>query len=276
MSQDGNQTGYALALVLSVLVHALVLLALLFVTPPAMPTPSNLEASFVSAAELAEAQSALAAANAPDQAQIKTAAQLQRYNEALAQKEAAYRAQIAEFAKQIDAQSERSIDELMNELATQQQLEEQALGEARAAFEQKEALVADNQRQLDEARLARDQAAEQAAKDAKQGGGQVINVVAGDGTKTAPSAGASGSDKQSLQAAVSAHIKRFWQPIGEVGTRLVATIKVDASGNVLSVGISGGTELQRQGLERAIYAASPITPIIGTEYRSLSPHFIVQ
>lgn len=268
-----------LPLVLSVLLHAVVGLGLLFIQPSKPTTKATLQARLISQDELSELQNTLKNHSRQDHTPSPAQQQLAQYNEALAQRQAAYQAQIAQFAKQIDQHHHLAMNELVQQLQEQRQREENALQEARLAFERQDDLVATNQQQLDEARQKRDQAVAEVAQNATKGGGQTISITAADTATAAPPAGSSSpstDDKGSIQAAVSAHIKRFWQPIGEPGTRLLATIKVDAEGNVLSVSLSGGTQLQRQSLERAIYASSPITPIIGTNYRSFSPQFVVQ
>ncbi len=291
-SIETSNDNLLLPALLSVLVHGLVVVALLFVrVPPPIATPTGIETSLVSADELAEINGLLQAAadnSASANATSAPSLQLQAYNADLARREAEYQAQIAAFAAEQDRAAAQAVAQLEAELAAQYAEEQAKLEEARAAYANQDEIIKENQAQLEKARQARDEAIVKQEQESKDSGGKKVSISAGstnnsetssnssgDKGSTSSSGASSGSNKASIQAAVTAHIKRYWQPIGDKG-RLSASIRVDAGGNVLSVSVSGGTEAQRKTLESAIYAASPITPIVGTEFRSFSPQFIIQ
>lgn len=271
-------------LIFSVVVHLLVVGVIVFwQAPEPKPEVAGIETTFFGQADLEAVEGAIRenarlaqqGDDGTDETNAKTPSpETLAINEELARKQAEFEKQMAEFAAELDkvAQAEqRAYQDNLNEEA---RLEQEALAQAREAFANQDEKVRENQKALDEARAMRDKAiAEDEAKKRKQGG-KSGSLASPDPTSN--ESGNAGTNKASLQSAVAEHIKRYWQPIGEKGTRLTTQIRVDAAGNVLSVRVAGGTEAQRQSLETAIKNASPITPIVGTEFRTFSPFFVVQ
>lgn len=274
----------------SVLVHGAIAGALFLYQPsPKAPTPTGIETSLVGQDDLLAIEGAIRENAKNAQAQETAAASpptkqpsdaIRAYNQKLAEREAKFNAQMAKFNAQQKAHQEAQMQAFEAELEAQRQAEEAELQEAREAYANQDELVKENQKELAKAKEAREQANNDAEK-AKQGTGKTTSVGKDDGdaksgTNASTTKTTQGTGKNNIQTAVANHIKAHWNPIGETGTRLSTSIRVDAEGNVLSVSVSGGTEAQRESLERAIYASSPITPIVGTEFRSFSPYFVVQ
>lgn len=283
-------------LIFSVVVHLLVVGVIVFwQAPKPEPTVAGIEASFFGQADLEAVEGAIRenarlaqqgddGKDETNTKQLTPSPETLAINEELARKQAEFEAEMAKFAAELDKEALAEQKEFAKALDEQAKEEQQKLNEAREAFANQDEKVKENQKALDEAREARDNAiAEDEAEKRRQGGKsgslstgtQTTGATSGTGAKTTQGA-SSGVNQTNLRNAVAQHIKRFWRPVGEKGTRLDTQIRVDASGNVLSVKVSGGTEAQRQSLETAIYNASPITPIVGTEFRTFSPFFIVQ
>lgn len=297
--KDTDTGGFTVPFVLSILVHGGIVAALFFWQPD-LPETENagIETTFITAGELAEIEGQIRA-NAAQTARGNEGRDLnnaklqslqnqlqQAQNSELARREAEYQRQMERFAAEQDAEIMADRQAFANELAEIEAEEAAELAAARAAYENRDELTRQNQEGLNEARVARDQAINDAEETLRKSGGVSGSLTAGEshvrdvgGTgatqSTAKSAGG-GSNQANIRNAVAEHIQRYWQPAGEKGTRLDTQIRVDANGNVLSVRVSGGTEAQRQSLETAIRNSSPITPIIGTEFRSFSPFFIVK
>lgn len=297
--KDTDTGGFTVPFVLSILVHGGIVAALFFWQPD-LPETENagIETTFITAGELAEIEGQIRA-NAAQTARGNEGRDLnnaklqslqnqlqQAQNSELARREAEYQKQMERFAAEQDAEIMADRQAFANELAEIEAEEAAELAAARAAYENRDELTRQNQEGLNEARVARDQAINDAEEALRKSGGVSGSLTAGEshvrdvgGTgaaqSTAKSAG-SGSNQANIRNAVAEHIQRYWQPTGEKGTRLDTQIRVDANGNVLSVRVSGGTEAQRQSLETAIRNSSPITPIIGTEFRSFSPFFVVK
>lgn len=280
-----------LPLVLSVLVHGAIFGALWLYNPKPKPTlPTGIETGFVSASDIAQVEGAIrenakqaelqAAAMASQNTPSTNSSNTAQYNDALAQKEAEFQAQIAKFAAQQDAAIQAQMDSFEAQLQDEYAQDHAELQEARQAYAQRDKITEQNKKALDAANQQNKN-----SQSSSQGNGQESpSVASGNQSSPAPSgtnalttkSTQSGMGKDSIQQAVARHIRAHWSPIGAEGTRLNTSIRVDANGNVLSVKVTGGTEAQRQSLEDAIYASSPITPIVGTEFRTFSPYFVVQ
>lgn len=264
------------ALILSVMVH-LGIFAALFWQSTTPPTQKPITTELISQGQF-DAIKAQIQANAA----AKTTTQTQKssdYDEILAQRQAEFDAQMAQFNAEQTTKSLNALKELEQELQTLQALENQALAQARQAFEQYDDIVKQNQDKLNEnQRRDEPNPNNNSTTDHRTQANpstQAPTTVGARGDSHSPPSDGTG-DKQSVQAAVVDHIKRYWQPSGKKGTRLSTKIVVDSTGQVLSVHISGGSSAEQQTLEDAIYAASPITPIAGTAFRTLSPYFVIQ
>lgn len=266
-----------LPLLLSLLVHIALVMAL-WLYRPTLPKPpqKSLETSLVGQEELLAIQEAIRA-NAQAQQSLQKSqppSKALQISQQLAQKEALFQAQMQKFANEQEALAQAQMQAFESQLASQQAQEHEELQEARQAFADKDELQKQNQKQFDTPSSAKD------TKDAKDGDSTSPISLGKEGDtqsgSNAHTQSLSKSDKQNIQGAVARHIKSYWTPMGEIGTRLNTHITVDADGKVLSVKVSGGNEAQRQALEQAIYASSPITPIIGTAFRSFSPSFVIE
>lgn len=290
----------ALPLLLSVLVHGAVAGALFLYTPTPKPSaPVGIETSLISQGEIAEiegairenakAQSqAIASSQATQKSVNKPSPAVQKYNEALAKREAEFAKQVAKFNANQEAMVQAQIDAYEAELKAEETKAQKELEEARKAYQNRDDITEQNKKELEEANAeTKNQAKKQTDKanqDNKDGQKDKNSTATGNQSSATPSgtnasttkSTQSGAGKAGIQEAVARHIKAHWNPIGEAGTRLNTHIKVDANGTVLSVKVTGGTDAQRKSLEDAIYASSPITPIVGTEFRSFSPYFVVE
>ncbi|STZ64060.1 protein TolA [Moraxella lacunata] len=292
-----------LSLVGSVVVHGLIVTGVLFAYTQQKPLPEtvSLEASLVTGDDLAGAEAAIADAFAEHQAQStqtdstqstttpdsSRSAQLEAYYDDLAKRERAYQAQMAEYAKSLD-------DEILSEIEMQRQAmadEERERARAVAELEVRERsnddIARENSQGLNEARERRDNAIAE-----KERANRTDSRSLGDGqstikdTPTTPTVGrggavsggnSSGSSEQSSNrneviSALQRHIRSHWRATGKNQT-LQVKLKVDGSGNVLSVQVSGGDEYLREQLEDTVHRASPLTPIVGTNYRDLNFNF---
>lgn len=265
------------ALILSVMVHLGVFVALSWqsTTPP---TPKPITTELISQGQF-DAIKAQIQANAAAKTTTQQTQKPSDYDKLLAQRQAEFDAQMAQFNAEQTAKSLNALKELEQELQTLQALENQALEQARQAFEQYDDIVKQNQDKLNEnQRRDEPNPNNNSTTDHRTQANpstQAPTTVGARGDSHSPPSDGTG-DKQSVQAAIVDHIKRYWQPSGKKGTRLSTKIVVDSTGNVLSVHISGGSSAEQQVLEDAIYAASPITPIAGTAFRTLSPYFVIQ
>lgn len=275
-------------LFLSVLVHGAIFGALLLYKPtPKPPTPTGIEASFIGQAELSEIEGAIRenAKAQQMQAQESTSslstehtpsAEIQKYNEQIAKREQAFQEKLAKFRADQNSVIQAQMDAFDAELQAEYEREQAELARSQEAFKNRDKIIAE---QAKKAKENKETNASQTKKDkappSDGTGNQSEQVPSGTNASETKSV-QSGVGKDSIQQAITRHIKAYWNPIGETGARLNTQIRVDANGNVLSVKVTGGTEAQRQSLEDAIYASSPITPIIGTEFRTFSPYFVVQ
>lgn len=283
-------------LLLSVLVHGAIFGALLLYKPaPKPPIPTGIEASFIGQAELSEIEGAIRENAKAQQMQAQESTsnlsteptlptEIQRYNEQVAKREQAFQERLAKFRADQNAAIQAQMDAFDAELKAEYEQEQAELARSQEAFKNRDKIIAE------QAKKAKEESNKQAKENKETNANQTKKDKAppSDGTgnqsEQSPSGTnaskttsvQSGAGKDSLQQAITRHIKAYWHPIGETGTRLNTQIRVDADGNVLSVKVTGGTDAQRQSLEDAIYASSPITPIVGTEFRTFSPYFVVQ
>lgn len=287
MTQATKQNDNIWPLILSVLVHVCVILALMSHTPYTQPAPPVIQTSFISGDEFGQISARLAQ-SAGISAQNKTVAEQANTAAKIAQKKAQYEQQLNEFHKQMLQQAQLNFDEFLTEqeaLALQQQqaLEAQKFKDASALEQSLEPL-----QDLKAEQAAKDAAALQNhsiewADDASTDGNKTSNNNSGtsshQNTNGHNNKGASGSigAKSGVQTALIAHIKPHWM-VSEAhkGKQLSAKISVDAKGNVLSVQILGGDTVLSASLESAIKRASPLTPIVNTNYRTLTITFVVQ
>lgn len=278
---------------MSVFVHLLVIVALLFYQTPAPIVPVGIETTLVSGDELAQIEGLIREnaqlAKSGKQAQTNKPAQIsdamQAYNKELAQKEAEYQRQMAEFAKSLDAQAQAEIEAHADYLEQTQKLSEQELARLRQSAQSEDKRTAQNQKELDKARSMRDDRIAQENDKLRQSSGSASTMSA-DNTSTTSNTANSSSGRSAnnqnasnssagIAAALIAHITPYWQvPTGKSGKRASAKIRVDENGNVLSVSVTSDDPTLKSSLESAIYDASPLTPVVGTNHRNLSPVFI--
>lgn len=298
-----KETSPALSILGSVLVHGLILAGIFFAYTQQKPLPevASLEASLVTGDDLAGAQAAIAEAFSQNQASSQSNtnnqkqdtqksnhdAQLEAYYNDLAERERAYEAQMAEYARSLD-------EEIFSEIEMQRQAierEERERLQAVADLEKRERsnddIARDNSEGLNKARTRRDNAiAEQEnanRMDARTLSDGQSTIKDSPTTPTVGRGGAvsggnnSGSSEQSSNrneviSALQRHIRSHWRATGKNQT-LQVKLKVDSSGNLLSVQVSGGDDYLREQLEDTVRRASPLTPIIGTNYRDLNFNF---
>ncbi len=287
---------WMIPLILSVMVHTILVAVLWFWRPsPPVFIDHGIQTNLITSGDIAEiegqirenARLASQAQDGQDSQESSSQAQLsphmQAYNDELAQKEAEFQAQIAKFAQELDAETLADMQALDAELA-QRQAEQQALLEqSRQAFENHDETITQNQQALDEARKARDELIAEANAKQRQSGGKDGSLSAGKPTGTAQSGtnakrttqASGGSSASEIISALIRLIEPKWRvPSNASGEKLKASIRVDTNtGNVLSVSISGGTPALRASLEDAIYSASPLTPVVGTDHRTLNITF---
>lgn len=293
-----------LSLVGSVVVHGLIVAGVLFAYTQQKPLPEtiSLEASLVTGDDLAGAEAAIADAFAEHQAQSQTqadstqstttpdssrSAQLEAYYDDLAERERAYQAQMAEYAKSLDEEILSEIEMQRQAMADEERERARAVAELEARERSNDDIARENSQGLDEARERRDNAIAE-----KERANRTDSRSLGDGQSTVkdmpttPTVGrggavsggnSSGSSEQSSNrneviSALQRHIRSHWRATGKNQT-LQVKLKVDGSGNVLSVQVSGGDDYLREQLEDTVRRASPLTPIVGTNYRDLNFNF---
>lgn len=288
-----------LSLVGSVVVHGLIVAGVLFAHTQQKPLPKtiSLEASLVTGDDLAGAEYAIAEAFAEHQAQSQAdtqntdttpdssrSAQLEAYYDDLAERERAYQAQMAEYAKSLD-------DEILSEIELQQQAmenerreREQAVAELRERERSNDEIARENSQALNEVRERQLQELSKQNRVTQKSlseGEQLIKdtpttptVGRGGAVSGGSSSGSSGqsSNRNEIISALQSHIRSHWRATGKNQT-LQVKLKVDGSGNVLNVQVSGEDEYLREQLKDTIYRASPLTPIVGTNYRDLNFNF---
>lgn len=282
----------------SVMVHIALVVAL-FIWQKNHVVPAGVETLIISSDDLAQIEGQIrenaklakqgdnGQHNRTTQSNKSQSASAKAYHEALARKEAAFQAQMEKFAAEQDALIESELAATKRALKAEHDKEQAALAEARESFANHDQTVKENQKALDEARSARDNAiaaAEEAER--KSGGtngslsdGQPTQITSGTGAPQTrgTTGGSGGASKNDVVSALIAIIRPRWHvPANAKGERLKASIRVDASGNVLSVNVSGGTEALRASLESAIHNSSPLSPLANTDYRSISINFVAE
>lgn len=260
--------------VLSVLAHILII-ALLFWLPT--PVPKQVFEAALITPDMLNYQS-LAAQKSAEEAAYAAA---KKARAALRQKQLHQEAQIKEFAEALDS-----------EIKAEFEAQKKALQEAARA----ESAMLDDFKHDASARMQSTEAANKAALQEADAQNKVSQTTTpntpknladgaptqgdassnGQGAGTNTGAGlAQGQGRGASASEIADHVRPHWHPpAGSAGTRLSAKVRVDDNGNVLSVSISGGNEALRDSLERAIYSASPITPLIGTTTKSVALNFI--
>lgn len=299
-----EQKNSAFPLLLSMIAHGVIFGLLFFMPKPKLPTPSGIDANLISAGELAEIQGQIrenarraeqgsslglqtrdsSHQNQPNQSTPSAA--MQSYNAELAARQEAYRRQIASFAAEQDALALESMRAVEDAFAAQARERERELKQLRQSAAEQSQREAQNRQALEEAHQANQRRNEKREQALRESGGQSGSLSAGisassetvSGTNTNQTTntrqGGGGGNPNNIKAALERHIYAHWQvPNNASGERLSANIRTDASGNVISVSISGGTPALRASLENAIRNASPLTPVIGTDFRSFHAQF---
>ena len=289
-------------LVLSLGLHTLIAVAVIWLyNAPTVTEPPSMETALISAGEFAEIEGLLqqsasaAGVKGDNSATLPTASpevssSMQDYNPELAERQAAFEAQMAEYAAALDAEMAADIaayDAAVKELVRDQQ---QAVKDGKRAERNHEQTIKRNQAELDKARERRDRAIEAHEAAVREQGGTSGSLSDGKAptndtpqtggtgaTRTTASISGGGGSANDLAGRVSQHIYPHWQvPKNANGERLNARVRVDDSGNVLSVSISGGSEALRDSLESAIRSSSPITPLVGSGFKNLSVSFVAR
>jgi len=290
-----------LSLVGSVVVHGLIVAGVLFAYTQQKPLPEtiSLEASLVTGDDLAGAEYAIATAFAEHQAQSQAqadtqstdttqesnrGAQLEAYYDDLAERERAYQAQMAEYAKSLDEEILSEIEMQRQAMENERREREQAVAELRERERSNDEIARENSQALNEVRerqLQELSKQNQVTQKSLSEGEQLIND-----TPTTPTVGRGGavsggsssggsrrsSNRNEVISALQNHIRSHWRATGKNQT-LQVKLKVDGSGNMLNVQVSGGDEYLREQLKDTINRASPLTPIVGTNYRDLNFNF---
>ncbi|UYZ67571.1 hypothetical protein LP090_05470 [Moraxella bovis] len=294
-----------LSLVGSVVVHGLIVAGVLFAYTQQKPLPEtiSLEASLVTGDDLAGAEAAIADAFAEHQTRSQAqadsiqntnttqdssrSAQLEAYYDDLARRERAYQSQMAEYAKSLDEEILSEIEMQRQAMADEERERARAVAELEARERSNDDIARENSQGLDEARERRDNAiaekerANRTDSRSLDDGQSTIKdtpttptVGRGGAVSGGNSSGSSGqsSNRNEVISALQRHIRSHWRATGKNQT-LQVKLKVDGGGNVLSVQVSGGDDYLREQLEDTVRRASPLTPIVGTNYRDLNFNF---
>lgn len=276
---------------ISALIHGLIIGGILFIahTKP-LPEVETLEASLATGSDLAGMKAQIASMYAKNQASQKQTAstknthseavssqEVQTYNDELAQRQQAYEAQMQAYAKALD-------DEIASEMYAQKQAQkaedeerQRQVNALKSNERSNEQIAQENSKELAKAKTSQKQATSQDSithdnDTGTDGIPKTPTVGQGGQSSGGNSSGINGSNKNDVISALQAHIKKYWTPTGNNQT-LQVSLKVDEHGNVLSVHVSGGTDVLRSALEDTIKRASPLTPIEGTSYRNLTFNF---
>lgn len=285
----------------SVAIHVILGLALVFFYQnKPLPTDSGIETTLISAGELAEIEGQIKAHAAQSQQAGTTkttntknttstttahSEQIQAYNDSLAQKEAEYQKQLAAFSAQLDAQTQadrQALETARLEADKQREAEVAALRQTAAKQHERER---HNQEALAAAKAQNDEhnaQQEQERNASGQSGSLGDNTSIGNrqsieqgGTHAQKTQSGGGAGADSIKAALISHIRPHWNYTTPDSKQILnAKISVDSAGNVISSSINGGTPELRNTLKSAIAQASPLTPIIGTNYTTLNIQFV--
>lgn len=298
-----KQPSSTLSMMVSLLVHGLIVGGIIFVYTQKKPLPEvvSLEASLVTGDDLAGAEAMIAEKFAQNQANAQTqetsqestdtrSEQLEAYYNDLAEKERAYEAQMAEYAKSLDEEILSEIELQREAMEAEERERKEAVAELEARERSNDEIARENIEGLNKARERRDEAIAQMERANKQENKSSSSdestfkdtpttpvVGRGGAVSGGSSSGASGqsSNRNEVISALQRHIRSHWQPTGKDQT-LQVSLKVDGNGNVISLSVSGGDDYLREQLKDTIHRASPLTPIVGTNYRSLNFGFNIK
>lgn len=283
-------------LVGSVVVHGLIVAGVLFAYTQQKPLPKtvSLEASLVTGDELAGAKHVIAKAFAEHQArsadstqststtqESNHSAQLEAYYNDLAERERAYQAQMAKYAKSLDEEILSKIEMQRQAMVDQERERARAVAELRERERSSDEIARENSQALNKVREHQLQELSKQNQVAQKNLGEGEPLIKD--SPTTPIVGHGGavsggnsnggsrqsSDRSEVISALQRHISSHWRATGKNQT-LQVKLKVDSSGDVLNVQVLGGDEYLREQLKDTIHRASPLTPIIGTNYRILN------
>lgn len=286
----------------SILVHGLIVAGVFFAYAHQKPLPTavSLEASLVTGDDLAGAQAAIAQAFADHQSQSATAseqappkpsahsAKLDAYYDDLAERERAYEAQMAEYAKNLDQEILSEIEMYNKAMKEAEQARKAEVAELESRERSNDEIARENTKALDVARERRDQAIAEAERANRRESKALSDgqSTTKDSTPTTPTVGRGGAvsggndsgagsqsnNRNDIIIALQRHIRSHWRQTGE-NKVLKVRLKVDNHGNVTSLSVSGGDDYLRGQLEDTIRRASPLTPVVGTNYTNLNFDF---
>ncbi|MCG7410939.1 hypothetical protein MHK07_00160 [Moraxella nonliquefaciens] len=282
------------SLVGSVVVHGLIVVGVLFAHTQQKPLPKTppLEASLVTGDDLMGAEDAIAEAFAKYQAQSLTqstqkrqrSAQLEAYYDELTEREHAYQIQMQEYAKSLDTKILSQMQMQQQAMQEQRREREQAVTELKEREQSNDEIAKENSQIFNEVRerqLQKLSTQNRLTQKSLSDGEQLNND-----TPTTPTIGLGGivdngnggginkqnNNRNAVIIALQNHIRSYWRATGKNQT-LQVSLKVDSHGNVLGIQVSGGDDYLHEQLKDTISRASPLTPIIGTNYRQLNFNF---
>lgn len=293
ISTNVQEPSFIKSFLASVLVHGLVILSVLFLAKPKpLPHVETMQASLVGGDGLADIQGQIAQAHAKYQAKNQintdstptpttTPTPHHDYQDDFAKREQAYQAQMQAYAEALDQEIASELHAYREALSAEETERQRQVKELEQRERSNDEIARENAKELSKAREQK--APTQQAKTANTDnpsdgtpntptlgqGGQ----IGGDTSGGVHSTG-NGTSQADVIAALQAHIKRHWQPLG-TNAQMNVRLKVDAQGNVQSVQVTGGTDALQNALEDTIRRASPLTPIEGTSYRNLNFKFTI-
>lgn len=256
-----------LPLLLSVLVHgALLAWLLLGQSTKPLEVEMGIQTELVSHATLADVENQIRANAEEAAAQTAPSESVQAYKDNLAKKEAQFQKQIAQFNAEQELQTQAQLQALQEEHAEQQQKDQQALQDLQQAFDNHEQIVKQNQQELEEARKRRDEAIAEAQRQA-----QMVSATPQTDKPSHHNTNVAGVHA-GLDDAVRRHIEQYWNSNALKG-RVSATIELDSQANIKDIRFDNPHSPLVPTLEKAIRAASPITPLVGKDIRTVKINF---
>lgn len=238
------------------------------------------------------AEDAIAEAFAKYQAQSLTqstqkrqrSAQLEAYYDELTERERAYQIQMQEYAKSLDTKILSQMQMQQQAMQEQRREREQAVTELKEREQSNDEIAKENSQIFNEVRerqLQKSSTQNRLTQKSLSDGEQLNND-----TPTTPTIGLGGivdngnggginkqnNNRNAVIIALQNHIRSYWRATGKNQT-LQVSLKVDSHGNVLGIQVSGGDDYLHEQLKDTISRASPLTPIIGTNYRQLNFNF---